>query len=349
MAHDLVTSQLDSIAFDGAQKRPRRDLIAETLTMGIALDLNVQVDVAAGGGADGTLVVEQPDTLVPNVRIFDGDRQPIVEVSFSEIRQFAQRRVYGQAAPGVILTTPTIQAASKLRRHAEIWFSNPRSVNPVETALKPRDLKNFYIEIEWVSTDSSANGAVAAALITGGTRTVTPSAISVDIAQIHDPVAYLKTRPLYLPRIRRYEYNIPATTTSAPAVIKTGADAIRMALLHTLDAGVTTESIINAVTLRDDRKFYREVVKARTLHEAELQKYAGLENISGQAMAYFGFDFANNGKLGTLLRPYQGGNLRFVLDVTGSATRIVRLVQEEYERIKGITTDDSATPAALLD
>lgn len=345
--HNLIESQLDSIAFDGAQQRPRRDLIAETLTVGIILDMRAQVDVAAGGGADGALNNEQPDGLLPNVRIFDGSREPIAEISGSEIRQLSQRTVYGQAAPGVTLAIPGIQAATQIRRHYEIWFANPRSINPFETALRPRDLKNFYLEIEWPGTSAAANGPLAAALITGGTRTVTVSNLVVDVMQVHDTEAYRKIRPLYLPRIRRYEQAIPATTTQQPFLIKTGADAIRQALLHSLDAGVTTENVVNFLTLRDDRNFYREAVRARVWHERELQRNSALENVAGAAMAYFGVDFANNGKLGTLLKPYQGGNLRWVLDVTGAATRIMRLVQVEYERVQGLVVD--SVPAALLD
>src|SRR5947209_8267650 len=112
----LRKQQLDSIAWDGNQKKPQRKLVADTLTTGITLSLSAQVDVAAGGGADGALVVEQVDPLITAIRIFDGSRDPIVDISPAELRQLMQRQVMGQAAPGVVLATPTIQAATLVRR-----------------------------------------------------------------------------------------------------------------------------------------------------------------------------------------------------------------------------------------
>jgi hypothetical protein len=349
MAHKALKQQLDAITFDGAQRRPKRDLIADTLTFGIDLDLSAQVDVAAGGGADGTLVKEQPDGLLPTIRIFDNSREPVVEVSASELRQMQMRQVYGQAAPGVPLAIPGIQAATLIRRKYRILFADPRSENPIETALRPRDPKNFYIELEWPGTDDSTNGDLAAALISGGTRDVDVSDLKVDIMQIHDPDAFNRVLPIYMPRIRRYEYNIPATSPNFQAPIKTGADGIRAALLHGLDAGVTTEGIFNKISLRTDREYIREFVEARAWHEYELTENSALEDEAGIAMAYFGDEYADNGRLGTILRPYQGGNLRYMLDVNGSATRLVRLVQWELERIEGLVAPLKSIPAALLD
>jgi len=349
MSHKLIRQALDEIAFDGAQKRPRRDLIADTLTFYIDLDLSAQVDVAAGGGADGTLVKEQPDGLLPNVRIFDGSREPIVEISASELRQMQQRATYGQATPGAVLAIPGIQAATQIRRKYRIFFADPRSENPIETALRPRDMKNFYLELEWPGTNGAANGDLATALITGGTRSTTVTNLKVRVLQVHDPEAYQRVRPVYVPRIRRYEYNIPASSANFQAHIKTGADAIRASLLHALDANVTTEAVINKISLRTDRDFIREIVEARVWHENELSENSALESVSGIALGYFGDDFADNGRLGSVLRPYQGGNLRYVLDVTGSATRIVRLVQWELERVDGLVAPLEKVPGNMLD
>lgn len=349
MPHNLVKSQLDSIAFNGVDQRPRRDLIARTNSFALRLNLRGLVTVV-DGGADGALTNEQPDTLLPTVRIFDGDRSPIYEVSAAELRQFAQRSDYGQAAPGVPLAIAGAQVATAFRRSYVIPFANRRRLNPIETCLRPRDERNFYLELEWPSTNAAANGPLATALITGGADSTTVSALTVDIVQEHDPVSFADgIKPLYVPRMRRYEQAVPATSPRFPFLIKSGADAISRSLIHTLDNGVTVENALNLITLRDDRNFLRESIRARDWHEAELAKYSALENATGAAMGYFGEDFANNGKLGTLLRPYQGGNLRWEFDLVGAAQRIVRVVNEEYDRVDGLTTDPDKTPAVLLD
>jgi hypothetical protein len=335
----LRKQQLDTITWEGNQKKPQRKLVANTLTTGLRLSLRGQVDVAAGGGADGALVVEQPDPLITAIRIFDGSRDPIVDISPAEIRQMMQRQVRGQAAPGVVLATPTIQAATLVRRTYDINFANPRFANPIETALRPKDKDNFYLEVEWAGTKADPNGDEANAVIAGGTRSTVVSVLNLDVEQIHDPVAFNRVQPIFLPRIRRYQIGAAQTSASLPFLITTKADGIAFALLRTQDAGVVVENAINKISLRDDATIYREAIFARTWHEGELIENSALENLTGVAMGYFGEDLAQFGRLGMVFNPYQGGNPRFVLDITGAGTRIVELVLMEYERVAGLVRD----------
>jgi hypothetical protein len=327
----LKREQLDSIAFDGVNRRPSRDLVAETATMGLVLDLRAQVDIAAGGGADGALNVEQPLGLIRTIRVFDGSQNPVVEIEPRELWQLAARR--GMQAPsGVALATPGIQAATLVRAHLPLFFSDRWSKDPIEVHLRPRDPRKFRVEIEWAGTSAAD---MAASLITGGTRAITITNLAVDILQVHDTVAFLKVRPLFLPRIRSYQVNAPASSARFPFEIKT-TDRVRASLLHTLDADVSTEGIITTLKLKDDQREHEVDVLARTWHEEEQYMFGGVGDVA-PAMAYYFGDYADNGKLSTVLSPFQGGNPRWVLGVVGGGARIIRAVNVELEQVAGIT------------
>jgi hypothetical protein len=344
-AHNFTETGLSSINFDAGNLKPRRDLIADTATFGLLLDLSCTDTVVAGGGADGVVDPENPDGLLPNIRVFDGSTTPIVEISAAELRQMVMRIDGGQAAPGVRLAADGVQVVN-LRRQYYVPFVNPRTYNPVETYLRVRDPKNFYLEPEWAGATAAL---LQAALVVGGTRTHTLTNLKLDVTQIHDRATFAKLLPLYVPRIRRYSFGPVGTQPDFAIQLKITADAIRSMMLRSVDANVTTENIINKVTLRDDNDLIRENLLVRTIHEKELRKYAALEDRAGVAMAYYGSDFADDGRLGTLLKPFQHPNLRYVLDTTGSATRNVRVVTVEYERAPGLVAASSSINPKLLD
>lgn len=329
--HSVVEEQHDDITFDSSQGRPKRMLNAATATLALVLDIEAQVDIAAGGGADGALNVEQPLGLVRMVRINDGSTSPIVEATPAELRQLTERRGM-KAQSGVALANPGVQAATLVRQQIIVPLSDPWTANKKEVFLRPRVADSYNVEIEWAGT---TNAALAAALITGGTRVITVSNLKVKVLQVHDPILFLRRLPLFVPRIISYESTPVPTSTQFEVEIKTPR-WVRAILLHSVDAQITTEGIINRLTLEDDQRTYRKGVYARTWHELEQWRFGGVSDDTGVGMAYFFTDFADGGKLGNLLAPKQGGRPRWKFDSTGSATRLIRSVQVEYERVPGI-------------
>ncbi len=340
--HTLQYDQLDDIVWDGVRRKPTLDLIAQTATLALVLDVRAQVDIAAGGGADGVLNVESTQSLIKKIRIYDQDTTPIIEISGRELFQVHARRALNPQS-GVDLANTGVQAGTQIRCQMILPLSDRWTANSYEVHLRPRQANKFKLEIEWPDITQAG---VAAVLNTGGTRVITISNYLVKVMQIHDPIAFLKKKPLYVPRIRSYDKDAPGVSAAFPVKIDSGA-YVRWSLIHALNNDVTSEAIINKIGLRDDQRVYRNAVEARAWHEREQALFGGVQDVTGVDMGYFFEDFADGGKLSNIFAPGQGGNPRWIFDLTGGANRIVRLVNLELERVPGLTADDSEMPAGL--
>lgn len=345
--HTLVEEQLDDIVFDGNNKKPTRKLVAATATLALVIDISAQVDVAAGGGADGAVNTEHVARLVKRLRVFDGNNNPVVDAEPRELIQISDRRGMNPHS-GLALAGPGIQAATLIREQFTIPLSDPWSANPYEVHLRPRDPDKFKIEIEWAAQEAIglANGALAAVLITGGTRSVVVTNLTVRVMQVHDPIAALKQMPIFMPRIVSYDKDVPGVSAAFPFEVETSRH-VRLALIHAMNNDVTSETLINKLSLKDDQRTYRNTIPARSWHEREQWKFGGVQDVVGVDLGYFMVDFADNGRLGNIMAPKQGGNPKWVFDVTGGANRIIRLVHVELERVPGYTLPDDQLPAGL--
>src|SRR5574341_427704 len=337
--HTLSWEQHDSLAFNGVDLRPQRKLTARTATLMLALDIRADVTVA-GGTTDGALVREGIHRLVKAFRLRDGSTTPVVEIEPRALIQLTRRR--GMQAPsGLELASAGVQAATPIRMHYVIPFADRWQVKPSETYLVPRDPDRFIFETEWAGI---TNAALAAALITGGDRTVTVANLAVDILQIHDPALYVKAPPLFVPRILSYERAAPASSAQYESEIDTPR-WVRLSMLHSLDADVSTEGVITVLGIKDDTRDYPRQVLARSFHEQEQWLFGGVGDEANIALAYFLYDFADNGRLGNILAPTQGGRPRWLLTVVGGASRIVKQINVELERVPGLTAPE--LPAEL--
>lgn len=330
-----LTKALDPIVYDGAQGKPERNMLVDTAIFAMTLDIRAQVDVAAGGGADGTLMVEQPLRLVKRVRIFDGS-EAIVDVDPRPLLQIANARNM-QPSVGVALTTATIQAATQVRQQIQVYFSDPWSKNPGEVYLKFKNKEQARLQIEWAGVEAVglANGVLAGSLITGGTRSTVVTNLAVDVMIEHDPVLFLQHAPLYVPRYKTYEGPAVQTTQRFPFELKTGNNRLRSALIWTVDTDVTT-NFANFVTFEDQKTKYDEIVSARTWHEWEQARFGGVPD-TGLDAAYLFKDWAHKGMLSKTYKPGQGAKPQFTVDLVGGAARAVRVVTCELEQVSGLT------------
>lgn len=344
LQHTVTEDTIDDIVFDGNTKKPNRKLIAATAMTGLLLDISAQVDVAAGGGADGAVNVEGSLRLISRIRIFDGGNTPRVDVDPRDLMQYAKRRGMNPNS-GLALAAPGIQAATQIREQIALQFSDPWSASPYEVHFRPRDPDKYRIEIEWAGVEAVgvANGVLAAALITGGTRSVTVTNLTIKITIEHDPISFLRQLPLFQPFIVGYEKDVPNVTPNFSFDVESPRP-LRATLIHALNNQLTTESLINTLTLKDDQRTYRNAIPARTWHEREQNRFGGVEDVTGVDLGYFFADFAQYGRLANCFGPKQGGNPKWVFDVTGGANRIIRLTQFELERTPGLTVADSDLP-----
>lgn len=325
-------TQLDSIAFDAGQQRPTRGMLVDSAILAMICSLRYQVDIAAGGGADGARVVEGELRILNRLRIMDGST-PVLDADPRSLFQISARRAEQQAS-GTVLANTGIQAATQIRQQFAVFFSDPRLRNPAECFLKFRDTRRAYLEAEWIGTTQAQ---LAAAFNTGGTRAITVSNLALDIMLIHDPVMFRQVAPLFVPRFRTYQQ--PAIQTSAEYDFEYKASG-RLAydLLATRDAGIGVENAVNRLGFEDQDQKHDERILSRTHHEWEQQEYAGTPD-GEVGMAYFFKEFTQNGLLSKAYRPGQGAVPKHRLDVTGAATRTVELVTCELEEVPGLTAE----------
>lgn len=328
----LRKKQLSDIAYDSGNGRPTRELQGDTLTTELTLDIEADVTIAAGA-ASGNLILEQPLTLVKRIQVFDGS-DPVVDIDPRDLRQVTER-ISSKALSGVALANGGAQGPVTVRQQLRLAFADPLSAKPIETALIFQQPKSAYIQVEWIDTTDA--GWKAGLVDANNDRTFTFANRHVRVLQHHDPVAFAKgVRPLFLPRIRTK--TVAAITTQDDLSLKLETtNRVRWALLHSMLSNVTTENIINKLSYEDDRARYRDKIWARTWHELEQSLYGGATDDASLGMAYFFFNFAENGLLSGVWSPGQGSNPRFTLDVTGAANQSIKATFCELVQVSGVT------------
>jgi hypothetical protein len=221
-----------------------RDFIYEAFKLAVA----VQVDVAAGGGADGVLNPEQPECLLRELRILAGSssRANVAElrkIDVPALRVFTA--MLQHAFPvHVALAIPGIQAATQISSIMEIPFYIPRSEKPGVAALNCHELQSLDIELDWGNDVD---------LIAGGTRVQT---LSNAIAQLSGAERLEDAANVrYAVNLMRYQEFTGVTANSRFPVEIKGTRLLRGLGIKqfTRAAGVNAHTpvntIINSVTL----------------------------------------------------------------------------------------------------
>lgn len=140
------------------------------------LRMTGQVDVAAGGGADGALAAEQPWSLIRQIRVeaSSPNRPTVSEIVSSDLPALARMNYFfnGTANNAGALAAPGIQAATQISGGVEIPFYIPRCIDPRKGALNTHELNSLDLVVQW-GTDTD--------LIIGGTRVTTLSNLQLQI------------------------------------------------------------------------------------------------------------------------------------------------------------------------
>jgi hypothetical protein len=151
--------------------------------------LSAQVDVAAGGGADGTLITEGIQRFLRSVRVTHSVFKDVVpRISGRDVFRILSisRAAITNAAN---LAIPGIQAATLVNFDFLIPFAQPWMSQPILSAF-PRQATGigdtFQAEFEFETAVANAGDSPgSAAFVTGGSRVVTISNVSLQIAEVY--------------------------------------------------------------------------------------------------------------------------------------------------------------------
>lgn len=303
------------------------DLVADTLTDEITLDVMNDVTIA-GGAASGTVLPEGTQRQVAAVRIYEAG-EPIIDIGGDALYQITERESK-KALSGVNLATGDIQGPTSIRQQLRLRFATPLlGDHGFETALRPRDpKKKFQLEITWAPVLKTV--LVSAA----NDRVFTYANTICRVTQSHDPGAFASFRPLYLPRIVRSDVAVAAAQANLQVPIDT-LQRVRAILLHQISDTVSTD-LISQFNLRDDGREYKRSVFARTSHEKEQGDFGGATDQVG----YLFFNLAENQRLGNTWGPQQGAHLKFECTVTHPGTvDLIRAYRFELVKVPGVTAE----------
>lgn len=292
------------------------------------LKMQCQVDIAAGGGADGALNAEQPWSLIRNIQIVSSAPS---RTTLAEIRNldFAAMGVLDRIFSGTVdqvaaLAAPGIQAATQIIAQCEVPFYLPRTVNPRAGALNTHELSALDMVVDWgTGTD----------LITGGTRVIT---LSNGILQV-SAEEYLdvpSNQAKYAVNLARtLEYPAVAASTQFPVDLKRGFP-LRGVLIKTFTraAGVVAhtpvDTKINAVSVMVNgvpkmQWASNGVVNSGWIAlQAENKTMFGLEAVPA---GYAFVDFMPDGQFDRLLRASDYTSIGLSLDVNTLADSVIRV------------------------
>lgn len=290
------------------------------------------IQIAAGGGASGVLLIEALVKLMRWVRITEAGT-PTIEWDPRALLQMVNRENEHRVSP-IFIVNGDVQGPTPFRLDFELSFASRLFSNPYETVYRPVDPdKPFQLEVEWEPN-------VATALFSAAfNRVITfPTAPSLTVLQVEDRQSQMP--PIYLPRLRRVNStNINGVTQDFEMDLKmaTGNVRSRGLLIHTLGDGNTNGGIITGNFSLEGLKTYLKRVDPGQLHAEERFLHPAVDNAPG----YYFLNFVENGRLTNAYQASQDGALKLKADVGlgGAAVGIIRVYDMQLIRYPGITRE----------
>lgn len=294
--------------------------------------LTYQVDVAAGGGADGALAAEQPWSLIRSLRLeaSSPSRPTVSELVSADFPALMRMNAFFNGTPAAVgaLAAPGIQAATLCSGAVEIPFYLPRTVDPRSGALNCHELNSLDVVCQW-GTDTD--------IIIGGTRVTTLSNIQLQIhgEEYLDQDSNLQKYRVNLTRF--LEFSGISASSAYPIDLKRGFTTRAVMLKQFTQAvGAThhtpVNTVVNAVSV---------VVNGVPKYEAQTN---GLAN-SGWAVlqernkrafgletaptGYAIIDLAEDGQLDSLLKSNDYTSMGLVLNTNTIADSRIRVYPVE--------------------
>lgn len=305
-----------------------RDFIYNALK----LRLQYQVDVAAGGGADGALAAEQPWSLIRNLQVIgsSSSRTKIANIKDGDLRaqSILQGFLQHQLPSATALAIPGIQAATICTAEVEIPFYLPRCANPRMAALNCHELSSLEVAIDWGGDMD---------LIVGGTRVTTITNI---IAQFHGDefLDDLSNGTKYaINMLRKIELTGVTANTALTQKIE-GTNLLRGFLIkqYTRPAGSTVptpvDTIINGarIDINGTPKIeYRSSGAAASGWNLLQRDNWDLYSCTAIPVGYAFIDLMRQGQFDELLRESDFTTIQLVLDVNTIANGCINIYPVE--------------------
>ena len=250
--------------FGGIQQRA--DLPTGMFIEKLQLALNGTVDIAAGGGADGTVIADGVARLIRRIQV-RRDNEIIVDLTGRDLLILTRAAVKTSVVTGTQLSGAGV-GAQTLDLTLALPFARPWLVNPFETVLPPMRYANvFSVFVDWAQDVNAGAGSAAGSgvLVSGGTRVITfTTAPSLTITVYG---ALRGKLPWFLPYYSstdsdtfaaanaRLEYKLNEARRFDAVFIspRHGALAADADLLNTLTFGAQSQTFFNGIRARDLR------------------------------------------------------------------------------------------------
>lgn len=237
-----------------------------------------------------------------------------------------QMRAMSPMAP-VRLTTNVV-GTYNLIECVPIYFTNPNSLNPGETAFREKNPTAFTNAFAQLSLTPATK------IVTQGAATLASNNITVDFQQVHNQG--LKRLPWYQTWVSQDTYVVAGA--QAHLRIPLVSDRALAAVVLTQESsttGSTVNDIINKVGLLSDVRQYIQPQEVYANLERQSELFFGGAVFAGSAFGtdisgpMLGLDFQHHGQLSTIIDPNET-NLRLDLDVSlsasgGSTIRVTKL------------------------
>lgn len=222
--------------------------------------------------------------------------------------------------------TSTAAAAYPLRETVRLYFANPQSAVPRETAFLEHDTRQA---LEAFVKLAASGGADKLVKVSGA---VTAVLSNLKVAVTHGFDAQESDRPYFIPTVRQQTAAVAGAQSALPVFIKT-ANSIRGMVVSTEDSIIGEVSdVVNALALRGD---FRDIIGPATrkwldLVDAQQHEFGG--DMTSAAHVYL--NFQTHGRLAAVLNPNQDNNLRFEFDcqptaAAGAGTTQIRITTIE--------------------
>jgi len=297
------------------------------------LQLKALADLTIAGGAASGVVQNRGSLLsLFNLAIEDsGTRETIVEGRVAKVfaEMFAPRPLndYLRLAAG--------DAAANIPLYESLpfHFALPVSGNPQETAFMERD-PSKPLRLVLTTVPDARN-----TLTSGNDRTWTWNVFTVELGQKVDP--YTRVKPLFVLVMRKLASLIVAGAAADIGIPITSDKWLHSIVVQSTAGGYEVADIIDSLELKSDRRSYYDVkFSAGFLAGAEQAVFGGGVPVGG----YFGFLFAESGRLSNCLNPVEDSNLvaRISVDALSATpgTNVVTVWGLECQRVAGLTADD---------
>lgn len=324
------------------------DVPAGINTHGFIIHLEAVIDIAAGGGADGTLQTEGIQRLIQSFRFSHDGRNRIGPLNGRDLWQVsALQRL--QVTDATNLAGAGIQTTT-VSMDLYVPLAYQFLARPIDTVwpgnLPVNDELRLFVQFETSATNAGDTAGSGAFVVPGtGTRVITITGVSMRITQVYSTRVLAnanpqRNAPWFLPQIQvRSTPQFLAADTELTLRLR-GVPRFAAVIWRSLeDVTADAAALINTISLTQGGGSRRDwaAYNFADLQEESLGRFPALATIGqlGTATAYF----VDGGLLGNAVDPRELSDPAFQFDVDlPAAPGVVRGIFFDLLTVPGITS-----------